>query len=186
MRGIWRICEMFALPLLWGGGVYGAISLQDLAVADAHTICGPWGCGPTTGPLLAMHVGWLALLGPPLLYLPGRIGLSSKFVGWLSAALVATGLIGITAIVAWQWLVWLPKSGDWSREYIWQRCAFAVAIAIDWPLIQLTLLGTTLAISRRLWRRRGVDTSAVEPEDDLPLQLNRMELKSVVQKHSGV
>ncbi len=186
MRGILRICELLGLPLLWGAGVYGAISLQNLAVADEHTICGPWGCGPTTGALLAMHIGWLAVLGPPLLYLPGRIGLSAQVVRWLSGTLVTIGIIGITAIVAWQWLVWLPQSGAWSRPYIWQRCAFAVAIAIDWPLVQLALLGITLPISGRLWRRRVVSASAVDRQSDLPQQADRLAPESAVPNHSAV
>ncbi len=180
MRGILRICELLGLPLLWGAGVYGAISLQNLAVADEHTICGPWGCGPSTGALLAMHVGWLAVLGPPLLYLPGRIGLSSQIVRWLSGSLVTIGIIGITAIVAWQWLVWLPQAGEWSRQYIWQRCAFAVAISIDWPLVQLALLGITLPISSRLWRRRVVSASAVDRQSELPQQADRLAPESAV------
>lgn len=48
------------------------------------------------------------------------------------------------AIVAWQWLVWLPQAGAWSKDYIWQRCGFAVVTAVDWPLIPLLLLSGIL------------------------------------------
>ncbi|QDV23395.1 hypothetical protein [Aureliella helgolandensis] len=186
MRGMLRNFELLGLPLLWGVAVYGAISLQNLAVADEHTICGPWGCGPATGALLAMHIGWLAVLGPPLLYLPGRIGLSPQAVRRLGGTLVTVGVLGVTSIVAWQWLVWLPNSGDWSRSYIWQRCGFAVAIAIDWPLVQLTLLGITLPISSRVWQRRVASDSAVVPQRELPQQLDRLAPESAEPKHSAV
>lgn len=152
MPGLLRAAELLGLPLLWGAGVYGAISLQNVAIANEHTICGPWGCGPATGALLAMHVGWLAVLGPPLLYLPHRMGLSSTLVRRFSGTMFSLGIIGIAAIVAWQWLVWLPKAGEWSRPYIWQRCGFAIVTAVDWPFIQLTLVGAALFLLNRVRR----------------------------------
>ncbi len=70
-----RLLELIGLPLLWGAMVFGAISLNELRFTGDHSIRGPWSCGTTTSSLLAMHAGWLALLTPPFLYLPKRIGL---------------------------------------------------------------------------------------------------------------
>ena len=93
-----------------------------------------------------MHVGWLALLAPPFLVLPKRIGLSHKAIQRFSSAIVLVGLSGVFAIVAWQWIIWLPQAGEWSKQYIWQRCGFAVATAIDFALLQLTAIGTALRL----------------------------------------
>ena len=141
-----RLLELIGLPLLWGAMVYGAISLNELRFGSDHSICGPWGCGPTTPSLLAMHVGWLALLAPPFMYLPKRIGLSHKAIRRFSSFIALVGLSGVFAIVAWQWIIWLPQAGEWSRQYIWQRCGFAVATAIDFPLLQLTAIGIALRL----------------------------------------
>ena len=132
--------------MLWGALVYGAISLNEFRFGSDHSICGPWGCGPTTPSLLAMHVGWLALLAPPILYLPKRIGLSHKAIQRFSSAIALVGLYGVFAIVAWQWIIWLPQAGEWSKQYIWQRCGFAVATDIDFPLLQLTAIGIALRL----------------------------------------
>ncbi len=144
-----RIGELVALPLIWGAGVYGAISLKDLQFANEHTICGPWGCGPTSAALITMHVGWLALLAPPMLFLPQRIGLTGNAIRWFSSALTMLGLLGIVAIISWQWLVWMPQAGEWSKPYIWQRCGFAVATAVDFPLLQLVAIGIALRLLHR-------------------------------------
>jgi len=141
-----RLLELIGLPLLWGALVYGAISLRELRFGSDHSICGPWGCGPTTPSLLAMHVGWLALLAPPFLVLPKRIGLGHKAIQRLSSAIALEGLSGVFAIIAWQWIIWLPQADEWSKQYIWQRCGFAVATAVDFPLLQLTAIGIALRL----------------------------------------
>jgi len=43
-------------------------------------------------------------------------------------------------------IVWLPQAGEWSKQYFWQRCGFAVAAAIDFPLLQLTAIGIALRL----------------------------------------
>lgn len=155
------LIELIVLPLIWGTGILGAIQLQHADIGGEHSICGPWGCGPPTGALLAMHVGWLAVLGLPLLYLPFRLRISRVWVNRLAAILIAAGLLGVVAIIAWQWLVWLPQAGQWSREYIWQRCGFAVAAAVDFPFVQLVAIGLLLTVSNALLPSRSA--SMVHP-----------------------
>ncbi|MCA9132469.1 MAG: hypothetical protein KDA45_04920 [Planctomycetales bacterium] len=143
-----RLMELLGLPLLWAVGIYAALQLQNLSLANEHTICGPWGCGPTTSALAAMHLGWFALLGPPILYLPRRLGWTQRAHRRLASVLVGMAMLGIAAIVAWQWFVWLPQAGAWSKQYLLQRCGFAVATAVDLPLIQLAILGGILSLSK--------------------------------------
>jgi len=55
-------------------------------------------------------------------------------------------LSGVFAIIAWQWIIWLPQADEWSKQYIWQRSGFAVATAVDFPLLQLTAIGIALRL----------------------------------------
>lgn len=161
-----RTIELLGLPLLWALGVYGALSLQYSTLANEHAICGPWGCGPTTSALLTMHLAWLAFLAPPMQYFPFRTHLSRKYTQRLSVCFVVVGLAGMTAIVAWQWLFWLPQAGEWSRPYIWHRCGFAIATAVDWPLAQFFVIGVSLWFLNSFLRRERFDTTIGKVESD--------------------
>lgn len=146
LKPVTRIAELVGLPILWAAIIYAATQMQSVG-GDKHSLCGPWGCGPSIGALLTLHLGWLALLAPPLIYFPLRLQVSRKAVIRLTWLLVLVGTIGLLTIVAWQWLVWLPNAREWTRPYIWQRCGFAIATAVDFPLVQLILIGVVLRLS---------------------------------------
>lgn len=141
---LFRLGEIVVLPIAWAALVLGSLQSKLLVSASAHSVCGPWGCGPETAALVAMHAGWLAVIGPPLVYFPLRLKWPSAAIRRLSFALFSAGLAGVLVIVAWQWLVWLPQTGSWSKDYIWQRCGFAVLTEVDLPLLQLLLLASVL------------------------------------------
>ncbi|HBJ37868.1 MAG TPA: hypothetical protein DDZ51_24540 [Planctomycetaceae bacterium] len=85
----------------------------------------------------------------------------------MSLGLFSAGLSGVLAIVAWQWLVWLPQAGAWSKDYIWQRCGFAVVTAVDWPLIPLLILSGILWIITAFRQIQPIDaTSASQLNQD--------------------
>jgi hypothetical protein len=156
-----RLAELVVLPIIWAALVYGATQLRSVG-GDKHSLCGPWGCGPSTSALVTMHLGWLALIGPPLLYFPYRLPLSRRALVRLTWLLIAIGTIGVVAIVAWQWFVWLPQAKEWSRPYIWRRCGFAIANAVDVPLVQLILIGVFLRLSMKfsaLFQSRPTEAS---------------------------
>jgi hypothetical protein len=143
---LFRLGEIILLPLAWAALVLGSLQSKLLFSESAHSICGPWGCGPETAALVAMHAGWLAVIGPPLVYFPFRLKWTNAAIRRLSLGLFAAGFTGALAIFAWQWLVWLPQAGAWSKDYIWKRCGFAVVTAVDWPLIPLLILSGFLWI----------------------------------------
>ena len=145
-----RILEFSVLPVIWGGILLSALSMHDMQGFGQHSVCGPWGCGPPTNALLAMHIGWAAAIWPPLFYLPWRLSFSRKTVKGIVLSLTAVGLTGLLAITAWQWIVWLPNASEWARSYIWQRCGFAILTAGDWPFMQLIAGGIILGS----WRLR--------------------------------
>lgn len=159
MTSLFRLSEIVVLPIAWAALVLAALQSKLLVSASAHSVCGPWGCGPETSALIAMHTGWLAVIGPPLFYLPLRMKCSRLAIRRMSVCLFSAGLTGILAIVAWQWLVWLPQAGAWSKDYIWQRCGFAVVTAVDLPLIPLLVVSGLLWITTTL-RPFGPSASA--------------------------
>ena len=164
---LFRIGEIIVLPIAWAALVLGSLQTKLLVSASAHSVCGPWGCGPETSALVAMHAGWLAVIGPPLVYFPLRLKWSSSAVRRMSLGLFSAGLSGVLAIVAWQWLVWLPQAGAWSKDYIWQRCGFAVVTAVDWPLIPLLILSGILWIITAFRQIQPIDaTSASQLNQD--------------------
>jgi hypothetical protein len=105
-----------------------------------------------------------------MIYLPLRLKWSNSAIRRLSLGLFATGLSGALAIVAWQWLVWLPQAGAWSKDYIWQRCGFAVVTAVDWPLIPLLILSGLLWIITTFRQKQplGAISTRQLNQSDLP------------------
>lgn len=141
---LFRLGEIVLLPVAWAALVLGSLQSKLLVSASAHSVCGPWGCGPGTQALIAMHALWLGVIGPPLIYLPLRLKWQKAAIHRLSLGLILFGLANVLAIVAWQWLVWLPIAGPQSKNYIWQRCGFAIVTAVDIPVLQFLLLACVL------------------------------------------
>lgn len=141
--------EGIGLTIAWFVALLASLSIHQLEMTQAYSVCGPWGCGPTNGALLTVHIGWLTALWPPLIYLPWRFGWDRVLCRWIGAIFASLGFAGLVVILAWQWIVWLPQAGEFSRSFIWQRCGFAVATAVDWPVVQLLGLGIVLIAKHR-------------------------------------
>lgn len=149
-NGISRYLELVGLPILWAVLVFLPVQFHQVSNAEEHSICGPWGCGPPTKTLIAVHLGWLAVIGPPLIYFPIRLSWQLKNASRLALGLISISLLGLVVLVAWQWFVWLPQSGAYAPNYIWQRCGFSIATAVDLPLVQMLVTGIALLlVSRR-------------------------------------
>lgn len=146
-----KLWELVTLPIGWAAIVLGALQLHRLVPETGHAICGPWGCGPDTGALVAVHAGWLAVIGPPVLFAVLRFKLASRIVLRTGLVMLGVGVGGLLGVVAWQRFVWLPQASEWARDYFWQRCGFAVLTAVDWPLIPMVLLAGTLLLL--VWMR---------------------------------
>jgi len=163
-----RLLELVVLPVTWAALVFGALQAKGLVSEADCSVCGPWGCGPEIGDLVAMHSIWLAVAGPPLIYFSFRKNLSSISMHRIAVGLFAGGVIGMLTIIAWQWFIWLPTAGAWSNEYIWQRCGFAIVTSVDFPLIPALILGLVLGgvNMAREWRRRIASRSLENPSTD--------------------
>jgi hypothetical protein len=150
-----RLLELVVLPVVWAVLVLAALQTKGIVSEAEHSVCGPWGCGPAIGDLVAMHAAWLAVVGPPLIYFSYRANFSSNLMRSIAAGLFTTGIVGMLTVIAWQWLIWLPSASTWSKDYIWQRCGFAIVTSVDFPLIPAVILGIILTgVSLvREWRR---------------------------------
>jgi hypothetical protein len=80
-----RLGEIDLLLMVWAALVLGSLQSRLLLSATAHSICGPWGCGPETAAIVTMHAGWLAIIGPP----PGLLPLKVEVVECPNIQIVA-------------------------------------------------------------------------------------------------
>ena len=123
------------LLLIWIAALYGVLQASPYLDDLGHGICGTWGCGPPLEALLVYHGFWLVLIG----------GLTTAAIHLCSAAtlrvagrtLTVVGLCGLLGLTAWE-LTHLTES---MRSYAVQRCLFAVATAVDIPIVPTTLAG---------------------------------------------
>ncbi|MCG8651362.1 MAG: hypothetical protein MI861_16095, partial [Pirellulales bacterium] len=116
---------------------YGTLQLHRLNLNLGHGICGPWGCGPETKVLLANHGFWTVLLLPPLLVIGRRLSRLRRIQ--FALTLLATGLCGVIAYVAWDLTRFFEA--DLYTQYWPQRIWFALATQVDLPMMQLTAAG---------------------------------------------
>jgi len=142
-----RLGEYSVLLVLWGVLIYLPLAAVRRSSIDTHSICGPWGCGPPVSALLSVHLGWAAILLPPVFYLPRRLGAYASHSRKLGGVLLAVAITGILAMVAWQLATWYPASDPSVRPYFWNRCGFVIVTAVDWPLAQLTIAGAWLLLT---------------------------------------
>lgn len=137
----------------WGAATYGILSIQQWNVSWAHSICGPWGCGPTAQSLLAYHGFWLSLLGGGAVLLGIKAPASAlRTTGY---CLLTVGILLLAAIGACDMWTWLPQTTTAHSRYLWQRYLFSVATQSDIPGVQCILVGIGLAAVSR-FRRSNV------------------------------
>ena len=140
--------------LLWCAGLLGVLQIGRVGFgANAHSICGPWGCGPPTSALVAWHGFWLVLAAPfvglVIRYWPAR---RLRAVGLL--ALGAAGLM-VMGIVIWEAATWLPLVSGQYRIYFAHRILFSLVTLTDIPVILVSCAGMAMYMSG-LFKKREV------------------------------
>jgi hypothetical protein len=141
-----RILQIAVGLVSWGTAIAVSLSITNLPGDWGHGVCGAWGCGPPLQPLIACHLTWFVVLAPMAwLLTQGPLRKYQRVVGVLEVSVAGAAILGI---VLHQWLRWLPAVSAWQRPYFLQRCAFVVVTAIDFPVLQLLLLGSWLALVR--------------------------------------
>lgn len=140
-RSLERVAIVYLPWMMWVVLLYLTASLHRSSIFANTTICGPWGCGPTNDALVAIHMTWLVAISLPLIYLNHRHLGATQWRFTIGKTAVVAGGVLAAMIVAWQWFVWLPGADEYHRQFIWQRCGFAIATATDWPAIELLVSG---------------------------------------------
>ena len=133
----------------WAAMLGAALSIAHVPGDWGHSICGPWGCGPPLQALVACHSAWLVLLLPPAAILARSNRAPSPVVRQVGILLCVLAVAIIASVVIYQRLTWWPSVSEWQRGFIWQRCGFVLATAIDAPVAQVLHIGVYLTVSRR-------------------------------------
>ena len=115
--------------------------------------------------LLACHAFWMVLLAPPAVV--AAIRLPNHRVRLLGTLLVALGATGLVAVAGWEAATWLREANEWQRPYFVQRYLFSVVTFVDFPILEVLLVGAGLwlAESRRL--PRPATTAASNGDESL-------------------
>jgi hypothetical protein len=156
----------------WALLIIGTLYLGNWVLVDDYSACGPWGCGPSTGTLLSIHVAWLIAMIPPLFVVTGiRHAFVHRFS--LGISLLGLGLTGMVAVGLWQWWFWLPSVGEWAADYFWIRVGYAILTFVEMPLMQCVLVGVLMAVGCWPNGRKHETRPAILPER--PEKLERPE-----------
>ena len=132
-----------AIP--WIAALYGTLQMHRLDANLGHSICGPWGCGPTTEALIGYHTFWLVLMLP--IAIAARAFLPNTAVRRVGLALLTTGLLIIVGYVGWDASRFVAQAN--SAAYLGQRCFFTLVTSVDMPMMQLALLGLIVTARRK-------------------------------------
>jgi peroxiredoxin len=141
---------------LWGLASWLILRLHDAPFAGEHSICGPWGCGPTISALLAAHGFWLITLVPLAYWARSTLSASHAIV--LGRILSGLSAGGIASVAAWELTHWPTTDHPGLRAYAVQHGLFALATLVEVPLTQGMIAGLILARTTR----RGAPDGAVE------------------------
>ena len=133
--------------VVWAGALWGSLEISRIHTSWDHALCGPWGCGPTATALVSCHMAWFIVLLP--VGFAGNRWLSGQRRRQLGLALGALAAAIIVGVIAREATTWLPAASDYQRPYFFQRCAFVVGTWIDFPIVQLGLLGAVWWVAAR-------------------------------------
>jgi len=149
----WWVAGMTAV---WGCALFGVLQLQYLPIDSQHSVCGPWGCGPSLPPLIAYHGFWSVLISfPTILVCRGLDAAQLRRFGWIVSA---TGFLGLLIVGVWDMIPtlphWLPHIRSMPAKYIVHRYLLAVATLVDVPIVPITLAGITCLMTASA-RKKG-------------------------------
>ena len=125
--------------LIWGLTLWAVLQLNDFKFAQAHSICGIWGCGPPVKTLVMCHLAWCVILFPLAWIIPPNY---SRLVNIITGrTLIAAGLLTVLIIGTYEACTWLQRVGDAYQKYYFHRWAFVVITLTDVPIVQTVILG---------------------------------------------
>jgi hypothetical protein len=152
----------------WGVCLWWALLLQSLPATTFgdHGVCGPWGCGPPVPVLLACHVFWFVLLGPPAVLAAGQ--LPGRWVRRLATVMVALATAGLVAVGGWEAATWFREASEWQRQYAIHRYFFEVITLVDLPILEVLIIGGCLWLAEQRRAGRPVPLATVIADEPPP------------------
>jgi len=148
---------------LWGVATWLVLSLHDSPFAEDHSICGPWGCGPTISALLAAHGFWLLVAIPGAVWASKRLAARQAVVaGWVCLGLASASIIAVAS----RELMSRPKLAARLEvpSYRTERILFALATTVQVPLFPTAFAGLILLNAGRR-HSRSQSSLGSEAED---------------------
>jgi hypothetical protein len=148
---------MLWLPV-WAGGLYAALLLEAVPGDFGHDWCGPWGCWPPIQALVALHLFWVVLFAPPIVWACRTCQpLTLRRLGGL---LTTLGLLGVALVAAREAVTWYPHMPAEYRRYFGRRVVYALAMLTDLPVVQLIMAGAVCRVAARRKRRPAASAAA--------------------------
>jgi hypothetical protein len=80
----------------------------------------------------------------------------------MGTLLVVLGLSGLVAVGGWEAATWLREANEWQRGYFAQRYLFSVVTFVDFPILEVLLIGAGLWLAESRRSPRPAATSANE------------------------
>jgi hypothetical protein len=164
---MYRILTWLLAGSAWAICLWWSLLLQRLpsSAFGEHTVCGPWGCGAPLPVLLACHTFWMVLLSPPAVI--AALRMPPQRVRFMGTLLVFLGVSSLISVGVWEAATWLRDASEWQRRYFVQRYVFSVVTFVDFPILEILIIGAGmwLAESRR---RPQPATPAATPHDESP------------------
>lgn len=130
-----RLLVVTGVAILWGASFYGALALAKVDLGQWAGLCGPWGCLPETGPLMAVHGMWLSLIGGASWLARLAVPILRSWQPW-AGIMLATTLFTVT-MLGIECFNYVRLGGE--SEHLLQLSVYKLAIWTDWPLLQIML-----------------------------------------------
>ena len=149
---------------LWGVATWLVLSLHDSPFGESHSICGPWGCGPTISALLAAHGFWLLVAIPGAFWASNGLKTKQAVVaGWICLGLASSGMVAIAVGE----LLNHPKFVARLEipSYKTERILFALATTVQVPLLPTAFAGLILLNAGRRHSRSRTSSKSKAEQD---------------------
>jgi hypothetical protein len=111
----------------------------------------------------------MVLLGPPAVL--AALRLPSRWVGLLGMLLVLIGAAGLLGVAAYEAATWFRGASEWQRQYAAQRYFYALVMLVDFPILEVLIVGSGL-----WWAYRAKAGRAATPVSLMPDGPHRVEL----------
>jgi hypothetical protein len=69
--------------------------------------------------------------------------------------LILLGAAGLLGVGLWEAATWFREASGWQRQYVVQRYCFAVVTLVDFPILEVLIVGSGLSWADRARLRKS-------------------------------